>query len=237
MGVPCGLSTTMAIGLTDGGPVTVFWGSVNNPPSVKLITDSELNLRWIIVSLISMCIAASLAEICSVFPTSGGVYYWAHLMSSPRYATRASWITGWLGLVGNITVTLSINFSFALLVMSAISLWDETFEAKAWQTLLVFWGMMLLCAAINVWGSKHLDKVCLFMYGLVKPLTAVFRSIRYAFTGLEPRLSLSWSLYSPSHPLRNDGVANSFSLNMTQLHQAGQLDGRSSWAYCRRPTP
>lgn len=104
-------------------------------------------------------IAASLAEICSVFPTSGGVYYWSHLLSTPKYAPIASWITGWLGLVGNWTVTLSINFSFALLILSALSLWDETFVATPWQTVLCFWAVMIVCAAINVFGNKWLDKV------------------------------------------------------------------------------
>ncbi|KAG8932771.1 hypothetical protein FRC03_003310 [Tulasnella sp. 419] len=140
MAVPFGLSTTMAIGLTDGGPVTVFWG-------------------WCIVSLISLSIAASLAEICSVFPTAGGVYYWSHLLSKPKYAPIASWITGWLGLVGNWTVTLSINFSFALLILSAISLWNEDFVATPWQTVLCFWAVMLVCMLINIFGNKWLDKL------------------------------------------------------------------------------
>lgn len=55
MAVPFGLSTTLNIALTNGGPVTIIWG-------------------WIFVSIISILIAASLGEICSVFPTSGGVY-------------------------------------------------------------------------------------------------------------------------------------------------------------------
>jgi len=67
----------MYISLTDGQAVTVIWG-------------------WVIVSLISLSIAASLAEICvlllcsfmewivltvadgiigAVYPTAGGVYY------------------------------------------------------------------------------------------------------------------------------------------------------------------
>lgn len=54
MAVPFGISTTMSISLTNGQAVTVLWG-------------------WVLVSLISLCIAASLAEICAVFPTAGGV--------------------------------------------------------------------------------------------------------------------------------------------------------------------
>lgn len=54
MAVPFGLSTTLAYSLTDGQSVTVLYG-------------------WIFVSCISLAIAASLAEICSVYPTAGGV--------------------------------------------------------------------------------------------------------------------------------------------------------------------
>ncbi|QRW25401.1 amino acid permease [Rhizoctonia solani] len=106
MAVPFGSSTTLALALTDGGAVTVLYG-------------------WIIVSLISLAIAASLAEICSVFPTAGGVYYWSHMLASPRYAPIASWTTGWFGLVGNWTVTASINFSLAQLILTQ-SVYGET---------------------------------------------------------------------------------------------------------------
>lgn len=92
MAVPFGLSTTMYITLTDGQSVTILWG-------------------WVLVSLISLSIAASLAEICAVYPTAGGVYYWSAMLSTRKYAPVASWITGWFTLVGNWTVTLSINFS------------------------------------------------------------------------------------------------------------------------------
>lgn len=60
MAVPFGTSTTLNIALTDGGPVTILYG-------------------WIFVSSVSLCIASSLAEICSVFPTSGGVYCKQHI--------------------------------------------------------------------------------------------------------------------------------------------------------------
>lgn len=65
--VPFGTSTTFPIALIDGGPVTILYGV--SPP-----LPTQAHAQWILVSLISTCIAASLAEICSVYPTSGGVY-------------------------------------------------------------------------------------------------------------------------------------------------------------------
>ncbi|EHA46912.1 hypothetical protein MCOR27_002017 [Pyricularia oryzae] len=149
MAVPYGLSTTFYISLANGQSVTIIWG-------------------WVLLSLISTAIAASLAEICSVYPTAGGVYYWAALLASPEWAPIASWVTGWLTLVGNWTVTLSINFGGAQLILSAISLWNEDYVATPWQTILMFWATMMLCYLINVFGSKYLDQIntlCIYWTG------------------------------------------------------------------------
>jgi amino acid transporter len=146
MAVPFGLSTTFYITLTDGQSVTILYG-------------------WILVSLISLSIAASLAEICAVYPTAGGVYYWSAMLSTREWAPITSWITGWLTLVGNWTVTLSINFSGAQLILSAITLWKEDFAPNQWQTVLMFWAVMLVCMSVNIFGAKYLDlinKVCIY---------------------------------------------------------------------------
>ncbi|WVR04494.1 hypothetical protein IAU60_001498 [Kwoniella sp. DSM 27419] len=149
MAVPFGTSTTLNIALTDGGPVTILYG-------------------WVFVSLVSLAIAASLAEICSVFPTSGGVYYWSAMLSTPRYSAFSSYLTGWLGTVGNWTVTASITFGGAQLVLAAATLYHEDYVPTAWQTVLVYWAALLGSLLINIFFAKHLDKlnnVCLWWTG------------------------------------------------------------------------
>jgi amino acid transporter len=90
------------------------------------------------------------------------------MLSTPEWAPIASWICGWFNLVGNWTVTLSINFGGAQLILSAISLWREDFVPTAWQTVLCFWAIMLVCFLINAFGSKYLDfinKLCIYWTG------------------------------------------------------------------------
>ncbi|KAJ5166877.1 uncharacterized protein N7482_005658 [Penicillium canariense] len=146
MAAPYGLSTTLYITLVDGLSVTIIWG-------------------WVFVTLISIAIAASLAEICAVYPTAGGVYYWSAMLSTRRWAPLMSFIDGWLTLVGNWTVTLSIIFGGGQLILSAIQLWNEDFVASAWQTVLMFWAVMLVCTLVNIFCSRYLDlinKICIF---------------------------------------------------------------------------
>lgn len=190
MAVPFGLSTTMYITLTNGQFVAVLWG-------------------WVVVSLISLCIAASLAEICAVYPTAGGTYYWSAMLSTPRWAPVVSFIGGWLTLVGNWTVTLSINFSGAQLILSTISIWDEDFTPNQWQTVLCFWAVMLLCTLVNAFGSRYLDlinKVCIYWTGisiLILLVTLLVmcdhkRSAKTVFTHYDPSASgwpAGWSFF------------------------------------------
>ncbi|KPM39688.1 hypothetical protein AK830_g6882 [Neonectria ditissima] len=146
MAVPYGLSTTFYITLVNGQAVTILWG-------------------WVLVSLISLSIAASLAEICAVYPTAGGVYYWSAVLCTPKYAPVVSFIDGWMTLVGNWTVTLSINFGGAQLILSAITIYNEDFVPNEWQTVLCFWAVTLICALVNAFGSKYLDlfnKLCIY---------------------------------------------------------------------------
>lgn len=51
---PYGLATTLNYPLIGGGPVTIIWG-------------------WLLVAMIVVCVAASLGEITSVYPTAGGI--------------------------------------------------------------------------------------------------------------------------------------------------------------------
>ncbi|RTE80801.1 hypothetical protein BHE90_004687 [Fusarium euwallaceae] len=140
MAVPYGLSITLYITLINGQSVTMLWG-------------------WVFVTLVSICIAASLAEICAVYPTAGGPYFWAAMVSTKKYAPVASWITGWLNLVGNFLVTTSINFGGAQVVLSAATLWHGDFVPMAWQTILAFAGFTIFAATVNIFGSRFLNAI------------------------------------------------------------------------------
>jgi amino acid permease len=62
--IPYGLATTFYYPLIGGGPVNIIWG-------------------WLAVSMIIVCVAASLGEITSVYPTAGGEYHETLTKSPP----------------------------------------------------------------------------------------------------------------------------------------------------------
>lgn len=65
----------------------------------------SLFVGWIVILVLNECIAVSLGELASRYPTSGGPSYWAFQVA-PKYKVVAAYITGWIWLIGNWTITL-----------------------------------------------------------------------------------------------------------------------------------
>lgn len=72
-----GVTTLYGTGLQFGGPVTMVYG-------------------WPIAGAFTLAVGLAMAEICSAYPTSGGLYFWsARLCTHRRWGPFAAWLTGW----------------------------------------------------------------------------------------------------------------------------------------------
>ncbi|KAG2603268.1 amino-acid permease BAT1 homolog isoform X1 [Panicum virgatum] len=98
-----GVTTTYNTGLRYGGP-------------------TSMTLGWLVVAVFNGCVALSMAEICSAYPTSGGLYYWSAKLAGKEWAPLASWVTGWFNIVGQWACTTSVDFSLAQLIQVMILL-------------------------------------------------------------------------------------------------------------------
>ena len=68
---------------------------------------------WLFVGVIVIFVGLSMAEICSSYPTAGGLYYWAAKLAPGNSGPIWSWFTGWFNLVGQVAVTAGISFGCA----------------------------------------------------------------------------------------------------------------------------
>lgn len=77
------------------------------------VGGAAVGLGWPLVCLFSLCVAATMGQIASAFPTAGGLYHWAAILGGRGWG----WATAWFNLVGLVTVLAAINvgtFRFAL---------------------------------------------------------------------------------------------------------------------------
>jgi amino acid transporter len=70
-----------------------------------------------VVSLFTLCVAASMAELASLYPTAGGLYFWAYRMGGRGWA----WVTAWLNMIGQVTITAGINVAAATYIIGAVT--------------------------------------------------------------------------------------------------------------------
>src|SRR5512132_254880 len=65
------------------------------------------SVGWPVVSLFTLAVAASMAELASLYPTAGGLYFWAFRLGGRGWA----FTTAWFNMVGQVTITAGIDIA------------------------------------------------------------------------------------------------------------------------------
>jgi amino acid permease (GABA permease) len=128
-----GCLTLYGYGMNTGGPAIIVWG-------------------WPFVGIMTLFVGLSMAEVCSSFPTAGGLYYWSAKLARKNGAAW-SWFTGWFNFLGQVAVTAGIDFGAAFFINAFLSLqWGVS--TAHWVTILIFVGVLTLHGLLNQFGIK-----------------------------------------------------------------------------------
>ena len=100
----------------------------------------------------TLFVGLAMAEVCSSFPTAGGLYYWAAKLA-PRNGPAWSWFTGWFNFLGQVAVTAGIDFGAAFFINALLNLvWGVS--TAHWVTILIFAGVLFLHGVMNQFGIR-----------------------------------------------------------------------------------
>ncbi|KAL4783514.1 amino acid/polyamine transporter I [Aspergillus varians] len=133
------LSASLNLSLSSGGCTSVVWG---------LVTAGICNI----------CIATSLAEFLSAYPTAGGQYHWV-AVSWKTWMPILSWITGWANVAGWLALTATGGLLGSSLIMGIVSLVHPLFEFQRWHQFLIYIGINLIAFVVNAFMNKILPHV------------------------------------------------------------------------------
>jgi amino acid transporter len=127
---------------------------------LKFAGPSANSIGWPIVSLFTLCVAASMAEIASAYPTAGGLYFWAFRLGGRTWA----WVTAWLNMIGQVAITAGINIAAAMYLIGAttrlLGLPSDVrvplFGAATSWSFQLFVMLLILVPqiAVNLWGIR-----------------------------------------------------------------------------------
>jgi amino acid transporter len=131
-----GCLTLYGYGLNHGGPPTMLWG-------------------WLLVGTIVIFVAMSMGEICSSFPTAGGLYYWAAKLAPAKSAPVWSWFAGWFNLLGQVAITAGISFGCAFSVSAFLNIYTGSdYWLKPLTTIWILAIILFTQGLLNTFSVK-----------------------------------------------------------------------------------
>ncbi|KAF7895867.1 hypothetical protein EAF00_005882 [Botryotinia globosa] len=134
------LAASLSVALPSGGPTSVLWG---------LITAGVCNL----------CLAVSLSEFLSAYPTAGGQYHWVAVISWKKYVPILSWITGWINVSGWIALVASGGLLGSQLIGGVISLMHPNYEPQRWHQFLLYVAYNIIAFIVNAFMTSLLPLI------------------------------------------------------------------------------
>lgn len=107
---------------------------------------SAITIGWPLVGVFVLCVALAMAEVCSKYPTAGGLYFWAGRLAK-RNKRQWAWFVGWFNFLGEVAVTAAIDYGAAVTMMAFANL---------------VWGV-----AVNPFNTFGLFVVIIVVHGLL----------------------------------------------------------------------
>jgi amino acid transporter len=167
-----GAVTLYGHGLAYGGPIVMSVG-------------------WPLVTVMTLFVAASLAELASAYPTAGALYHWSAILGGPG----AGFFTAWLNTIGQFAITAGIDYGLAEFVVQMLDL-----HGGRAMVLSVYAAILVSHAALNHVGVRavallnmlsawyHIGGVLLLVavLGIVAPLKPASFLLQHNVTTPQP---------------------------------------------------
>jgi amino acid transporter len=135
-----GALTSFSLGMAAGGPRIILLG-------------------WIIVGIGALAVGAAMGEICSAYPTAGGLYYWSAKLAR-RNGALWSWVTGWFNLVGQIGVIASVDWALANYVLYSLKLLGvDSLRPTKWTVFVTYLALLAIHGLLNTFGVNLVKRL------------------------------------------------------------------------------
>ena len=132
------------ISILAGGMTSYWLGMATGGPRV-------ITLGWIIVGFFALLVGMAMGEICSAYPTAGGLYYWSAKLAR-RNGARWSWYTGWFNLLGQIGVIASVDYALAIFIAYFVRMFDDGFKLTVLSIYGIFLLVLIAHGLLNTFG-------------------------------------------------------------------------------------
>ncbi|KAL2936211.1 Amino-acid permease BAT1-like protein [Bienertia sinuspersici] len=135
-----GITPLFGASLQYAGPASLVWG-------------------WVIVCFFTWFVGVAMSEICSSFPTTGSLYFWAAHLAGPKWGPFASWCCAWFETIGLVAGIGTQAYAGTEVLQSIILLCTGTnkgggYFAPKWLFLSMYIVQTLIWAVLNTFALE-----------------------------------------------------------------------------------
>lgn len=127
------LGGTIVTSFYDGGPTGIMY-------------------EFIVVSFFYWFVGASIAELASAIPASGGVYHWAAATAGRKYGTACGYFAGWLNYFAWLLTVPSTCCICGQGILYIYQMYHPEFTVERWQ--------IFICSVIICWCQCFIVMFC-----------------------------------------------------------------------------
>ncbi|KAF1816193.1 amino acid permease 2 [Eremomyces bilateralis CBS 781.70] len=149
LGVLGSVPATIGSPLHSGGPATAVWA-------------------WFIGSCMAYCIASSVAELVSAYPTAGGMYFVTKHVVPKEHVAVWAWVIGWCNFLGQAAGVTGLAYTTSQMILAAATLnstyadGSYSFEPTPAQTVGLAILVLCIMGIIDSLGTKSLHRIVLW---------------------------------------------------------------------------
>lgn len=129
------VATTIAIAIAAGGTFTLVYGII-------------------IVATAYLAVAATLAELASVYPTSGGQYHFTSILAPKEWSRSLSYLCGVAASCSWVFLSAGVVTVASQVLMALPIYYSDDYQPPAWHYFLVYQALNILVAIYNMVGMK-----------------------------------------------------------------------------------
>ncbi len=128
-----GCLTLFGFGMFVGGPASSAYG-------------------WPLVGIMVTFVGLAMAEVCSSYPTAGGLYYWSAKLAK-KNGPMWAWFTGWFNLLGQVAITAGIDFGLSAFVCAFMGI---AFDIEVTKLILIatYTVVLAIHGLLNTFGVR-----------------------------------------------------------------------------------
>ncbi|TVY90274.1 Choline transport protein [Lachnellula willkommii] len=134
------------------GTLTLFLSGFQNGGSAGVVYG------YLLVWVGTLSVFATLSELVSMAPTSGGQYHWVSMLAPSSCAKFLSYMTSWITVGGWQATVASGGYLTGTLIQGLIALTVPEYKPKSWHRTLLFWAVIFFAIFINTVVSNLLPK-------------------------------------------------------------------------------